>query len=57
MTTISETDAKSSMLSNMLSHLFNGKPAELVHHLIDQDDVSETELALIRKALSKGKKS
>ena len=41
------------MLSNMLSHLFNDKPAELVHHLVDQDNITENELMLIRKILAK----
>ena len=50
---ISEADVKSSMLSNMLSHLFNDKPAELVHHLVDQDNITEDELMLIRKILAK----
>ena len=49
---ISESDVKSSMLGNMLSHLFNNKPAELVHHLVDQDNMNEDELVLIRKILS-----
>ena len=49
---ISESDVKSSMLGNMLSHLFNNKPAELVHHLVDQDNMTEDELVLIRKILS-----
>ena len=50
---ISESDVKTSMLSNMLSHLFNDKPAELVHHLVDQDNITEDELMLIRKILAK----
>lgn len=53
---VSEREVKSSMLSNMINHLFNNEPAELVHHLVDQKDISEDELSLIRKMLERSKK-
>ncbi len=53
---ISEREVKSSMLGNMINHLFNNEPAELVHHLVDQEDISEDELTLIRKMLARSKK-
>jgi len=48
---VSEKDVKTSMLSNMLSSLFDGKPDELVHHLVAQDDVAEADLDKIRQLL------
>jgi predicted transcriptional regulator len=40
------------MLGNLLNHLFNGKPEELVHQLVDQENVSNQDIAKIRKLLS-----
>ena len=54
---VSEKDVKSSMLSNMLSSLFDGKPEELVHHLVAQDDVAEKDLEKIRQLLLQGKQN
>ncbi len=49
---VSEADVQSSMLGNLLNHLFNGKPEELVHQLVDRENVSTEDIAKIRKLLS-----
>ncbi|WP_395373595.1 BlaI/MecI/CopY family transcriptional regulator [Marinicella sp. W31] len=54
---VSESDVKNSMLGNMLQHLFNGKPAELVHHLVDNDEISEKDLNKIRQILAQEKEN
>ena len=54
---VSESEVKNSMLGNMLQHLFNGKPAELVHHLVDHDDISEQDLNKIRQILTQEKEN
>ena len=54
---VSESDVRNSMLGNMLEHLFNGKPAELVHHLVDNDEISESDLNKIRKILTQEKEN
>jgi predicted transcriptional regulator len=51
---VSEQAVKTSMLSNMLEHLFDGKPEDLVHHLVGQDDIKQTDLDKIQKLLSQG---
>ncbi len=48
---VSEAEVKSSMLGSLLNHLFSGKPDELVHHLVEQDEVSAHDLAKIRELL------
>lgn len=53
---VSEEEVKSSMLGNMLSSLFDGKPDELIHHLVAQSEVAEDDLAKIRQLLSQDKK-
>ncbi|MGJ8663264.1 MAG: BlaI/MecI/CopY family transcriptional regulator [Marinicella sp.] len=50
---VSEVDVQSSMLGNLLNHLFNGKPEELVHQLVDQEDVSADDIEKIKKLLSR----
>ncbi len=52
---ISESDVKTSMLSNMLSNLFDGNPSELVSHLVSQDEVNQKDLEVIKKLLSEAK--
>ena len=51
---ISEQEVKTSMLSNMLQHLFDGKPEDLVHHLVGQEEIKQTDLDKIQKLLSQG---
>lgn len=52
---ISESDVKTSMLSNILNHLFDGNPSELVHHLVAQDEVKQDDIAKIQKLIDKEK--
>lgn len=59
--TVSEHEVKTSMLSSMLNSLFDGKPEQLVHHLVGQQDVDEDELnkikALLEKDANKGEQT
>ncbi|MFC3194894.1 BlaI/MecI/CopY family transcriptional regulator [Marinicella sediminis] len=48
---VSEAEVRSSMLANLLNHLFNGEPEALVHHLVDQESVSEADLQKIKALL------
>ena len=52
---ISEAEVKTSMLSNILANLFNGNPSELVHHLVAQDEVEQSDLDKIKQLLAQGK--
>ena len=51
---VSEKEVKSSMLGNMLQHLFDGKPDDLVHHLVDRNEINEEDLAKIKHLFSQG---
>jgi len=53
---VSEKDVKSSMLGNMLQHLFDGKPADLVHHLVGQEEINQDDLLKIKQLLSQENK-
>lgn len=53
---VSEHDVKSSMLSSMLHSLFDGKPEQLVHHLVGQEEIDQDELAKIQALLDKDDK-
>ena len=48
---VSEAEVQSSMLGNLLDHLFNGQPDALVHHLVDQESVSQADLKKIKALL------
>ena len=48
---VSEQQVRSSMLGNLLNHLFDGEPEALVHHLVDQQEVSAEDLQKIRDLL------
>ena len=48
---VSEQQVRSSMLGNLLNHLFDGEPEALVHHLVDQEQVSTEDLQKIRDLL------
>jgi BlaI family penicillinase repressor len=48
---VSEHEVRSSMLGSLLNHLFDGEPEALVHHLVDQESVSEDDLQKIKALL------
>ena len=50
---VSEKEVKTSMLGNILSSLFDGKPEALVHHLVAEEDVADKDLEKIRQLLEK----
>ena len=50
---VSESQVKTTMLANMLSTLFDGKPDELVHHLVAQEDVQASDIEKIRNMIAK----
>lgn len=52
---ISEQDVKTSMLSGILANLFDGNPSELVHHLVAQDEVEQSDLDRIKQLLAEEK--
>ncbi len=49
---VSEDEVQASMLGNMLTGLFNGRPDALVHHLVDQNDVSDEDIEKIKAILN-----
>ncbi len=51
---VSADEVRSSMLGHLLKHLFDGEPDTLVHHLVDQDDVSDADVQKIRTLLDQG---
>ena len=51
---ISEQETKTSMLSSLLSNLFNDNPTELVHHLVSRDEVNQDDLDKIQALLKQG---
>ena len=50
-----EAEVKTSMLSNLLNHLFDGNPSELVHHLVAQDEVKQDDIAKIQQLIDQEK--
>ncbi len=48
---VSEAEVRSSMLGSLLNHLFDGEPEALVHHLVDQETVSDEDLQKIKALL------
>ncbi|WP_223786598.1 BlaI/MecI/CopY family transcriptional regulator [Marinicella meishanensis] len=48
---VSEAEVRSSMLGSLLQQLFDGEPEALVHHLVDQETVSEDDLLKIKALL------
>jgi BlaI family penicillinase repressor len=48
---VSEQQVRTSMLGNLLNHLFDGEPEALVHHLVDHEQVSAEDLQKIRDLL------
>ncbi|HAS47154.1 MAG TPA: BlaI family transcriptional regulator [Microscillaceae bacterium] len=57
---ISEQETKTSMVGNLVKQLFKGRSVSLVNHLIEKDELNQTELdelkQLIKKAEEKNKK-
>ena len=51
---VTESEVKSSMLGGLLNHLFSGSPEELVHHLVNQDEVTAADLDKIKALLQPG---
>lgn len=54
---LEKRDARRSLLGALVDRLFNGSPAQLVNSLVEEGQVTEKELAEIRKILSKGGRS
>lgn len=54
---VSENEVKTSMLGNLLTSLFDGKPEALVHHLVAEDDVAVKDLEKIKRLLQKDQKN
>lgn len=54
---ISEDDVKTSMLSSLLANLFDGRPEQLVHHLVDSEEVKPSDLEKIQSLLAKDQQS
>lgn len=48
---ITENDVKTSMLSNLLTNLFNGDPEELVNHLVRSEEVAQDDLKKIQSLI------
>ncbi len=48
---VTKDAVQSSMLGNLLTNLFNGKPEALVHHLVDQEHVSNEDIQKIKALL------
>ena len=44
---VSRDEVRRSQLSNVVDHLFEGNPADLVYHLINEADVDDDDLARI----------
>lgn len=55
--TISRQRARHSLLGDLLDRVFEGSPALLVSHLVEQNHVSEDELREIRKLIAERKKA
>ncbi|HJU87942.1 MAG TPA: BlaI/MecI/CopY family transcriptional regulator [Gemmatimonadaceae bacterium] len=49
--TVTETDVRRSMVSELTDLLFDGDPAELVTHLVRDREISRGDLARVRKML------
>ena len=54
---VSEEQVQSSMLGNLLTHLFNGKAETLVHHLVDQEQVSAEDIEKIKALLDQNRRT
>jgi predicted transcriptional regulator len=52
---VSRQDVRRSMVSALLTGLFDGDARDLLSHLVDQRSIGADELAEIRAALRKGK--
>ena len=48
---VSEAEVRSSMLGSLLQQLFDGEPEALVHHLVDQETLSDDDLLKIKALL------
>lgn len=48
---VSETQARSTLVANLVENLFGSDPTELVVHLLREKEVSEADLARIRARL------
>lgn len=50
--TVQEAEARSSALKVLVKRVFGGSPTALVAHLVDEDEVSRSDLRRMRKLLS-----
>jgi predicted transcriptional regulator len=54
--TIDQQDARRNVLSHLVQRLFDGSPSLLVNSLMQQGDISEPELAEIKKLIRQKEK-
>lgn len=54
---ISEAQVQRSMVSGLLSNLFEGKASALLSHLLDEREIGDADLAQMRALLQKQRKS
>ncbi len=54
---ISEADVQRSMVSGLLSNLFEGKASALLNHLMQEDEINADDLTRMRKLLARRKDS
>jgi BlaI family transcriptional regulator, penicillinase repressor len=53
---ISQKDVRHSLLGDILDRLFEGSPALLMNSLVEQKDISESELVLLKRLLKDAEK-
>lgn len=49
---VSESQVRQSMVGELVRRLFEGRPAELVSHLLDEHDIDPDELARLERAIA-----
>ncbi len=54
---LQRSEARKSLLGTLVDRLFNGSPAQLVNSLVEEGQISQKELAEIRRILGKGDRS
>jgi predicted transcriptional regulator len=50
---IAEGEIQQSMVSGLLTNLFNGRPSALISHLLKRDEIDADDLEQIRQLLNK----